>query len=95
MYPTHAPGDAFHIDIDGKPNAASPPPTMEGLTFEDISVVAVKSVGHISGPAGSLIKNLTLRNITVESAGSGWGGCHNVDLRSLVAEGVSPYLKCK
>ena len=66
---------------------------MDGLTFEDISVVAVTSVGHISGPPAG-IKNLTLKNITVESAGSGWGGCGNVDLTSFIAEDVSPPLKC-
>ena len=68
MYPESAPGDAFHIDIEGKtdystkgqfdskpgfktsrsihPNdggAINPPPTMVGLTFEDITVAAVKS----------------------------------------------------
>ena len=67
---------------------------MEGLTFEDISVVAVKSVGHITGPVGSLIKNLTLRNISVAKAGARWGGCRNVDKASLVMENVSPPLDC-
>jgi polygalacturonase len=96
MYPTNAPGDAFHIDIveHSPPVAGHSPPTIEGLTFEDISVVAVKSVGHISGPAGSLIKSLTLRNITVENATASWGACHNVDLASLVMEDVSPPLVC-
>ena len=94
MYPTGAPGDAFHIDILGKPGATAAPPTMEGLTFEDISVVAVKSVGHITGPVGSLIKNLTLRNISVAKAGARWGGCRNVDKASLVMENVSPPLDC-
>lgn len=95
MYPTGAPGDAFHIDILGKPGATVTPPTMQGLTFEDISVVAVKSVGHISGPVGSPIKNLTLRNITVAKAGVRWAGCHNVDKASLVIEDVSPPLDCE
>ena len=94
MYPAGAPGDAFHIDIRPPPNATRPPPTMDGLTFEDISVVAVTSVGHISGPPAG-VRNLTLRNITVQDAGSGWGGCGNVDLASFVAEEVSPPLKCK
>ena len=66
---------------------------MDGLTFEDISVVAVTSVGHISGPPAG-VKHLTLRNITVLDAGRGWGGCGNVDLASFVAEAVSPPLKC-
>jgi len=95
MYPTNAPGDAFHIDIVGKAGATVPPPTMEGLTFEDISVVAVTTVGHIAGPAGSLIKNLTLKNITVENGSEPWGACRNVDLPSLVVEAVSPPLVCK
>ena len=41
---------------------------MEGLTFEDISVVSVKEVGHFAGPA-SCIKDLTVRNVSVASAG--------------------------
>jgi polygalacturonase len=91
MYPHGAPGDAFHIDIRKNPKSTSPPPTMEGLTFDNVSVVAVKSVGHIIGPA-SLIRGLRLKNIRVHDAGSGWGGCHNVDLASLVVEQVSPTL---
>eukprot|EP00729_Bicosta_minor_P011508 gene11508-2323_t len=62
--------------------ATVPPPTMEGLTFEDISVVAVKT-------------NLTLKNITVENGSEPWGACRNVDLPSLVVEAVSPPLVCK
>ena len=94
MYPTKAPGAAFYIDIRSHPNATAPPPTMEGLTFEDISVVSVSSVGHISGPQ-SKIKHLTLRNVSVERAGSGWGVCGGVDLPSFMVEGVSPPPKCK
>ena len=67
---------------------------MEGLTFEDISVVSVKEVGHFAGPA-SCIKDLTVRNVSVASAGSGWRGCGKVDLSSFVSSGVSPPLTCK
>ena len=81
----------FYASTDA---STASPPTMEGLTFEDISVVAVKSVGHIAGPAGSLIKNLTLRNITVDNKPAAWGACRNVDLSSLVVDGVSPPLVC-
>jgi polygalacturonase len=101
MYPTRAPGDAFHVDIlsrhtAGKP-PTQPPPTMEGLSFEDISIVAVKGMGHISGdPADCSIKGLTFRNVTAFDAGSGWGGCSNVDLLSFATQGVVPPLnKCK
>ena len=92
MYPTGAPGSAFHLDIRANPKTPQDPsPTITGLTFEDITVVSVKQVGHISGPA-SCVHNLTFRNITVGEAGSGWGVCNHVDLRSLIADGVSPKL---
>lgn len=90
MYPKTAPGQAFYINVEGGRGAS--PPTMNGLTFEDISVVSVKSVGHINGPA-SCMRNLTFRNVTV-GEGGGWEGCHNVDLASFVNDTVSPPLKC-
>lgn len=98
MYPTGAPGDAFHLDLRAPPPApgkpAPKPPTMDGLTFEDISVVSVKSVGHISGPV-SHITGLTFKNVTVAHPGRGWGGCGRVDLASFHADAVAPPLVCK
>jgi len=94
MYPTTAPGQAFYINIlPGRDNATAKPPTLDGLTFEDISIVSVKSVGHIRGPS-SCLKNVTFRNVTVDAKGVKWEGCNNVDLASFVADGVSPPLKC-
>lgn len=96
MYPAGAPGDAFHIDINNRSSKAHgvPSPTITGLTFEDINVVSVKAVGHISGPVGC-IHNLTFRNVSVTTAHSGWVGCRGVDLASFVQDGVTPMLTCK
>lgn len=91
MYPS-APGQAFYIDIR-EDEDSTVPPTLDGLTFEDVSIVSVKSVGHISGPS-SCVKNLSFRNVTVTEAGNGWGGCNNIDLATFVADGVSPPLTC-
>lgn len=91
MYPS-APGQAFYLDIK-EDEHSTVPPTLDGLTFEDIHIVSVKSIGHIRGPA-SCVKNLRLHNVTVGDAGNGWGACSNIDPSTFVAHEVSPALTC-
>lgn len=62
MYPDDHAG-AFMIDFFDK-NRTNPVTWVHNITFEDISVVSAKTIGHISGPA-SCIQWLTVRNLTV------------------------------
>ena len=63
---------------------------VQGVTFEDLSMVSAKCIGHFSGP-GTCIKGLVIRNVTVGGSGS-WGGCSGVDLKSAVVDSVLPPL---
>ena len=91
MYPQDK-ASAFMIDFFDR-NKTAPQTWVRGLTFEDISVVSAKSLGHFSGPA-SCIEGLVVRNVSVGGPG-GWGGCAGVDLASATVDGVSPPLTCK
>ena len=78
------------IDFFDK-NKTVPKTWVRGLTFEDISLVSAKSLGHFNGP-GSCIDGLTVRNVTV--GGRGAWGCAGVDPRSSNINDVSPPLSC-
>ena len=92
MYPNDR-ASAFMIDFFDR-NATAPQTWVDGVTFEDISVVSAKTLGHFNGP-GSCLEGLTVRNVTVGDRSGGWGGCANVDLASATVEGVSPPLTCR
>lgn len=90
MYPEDR-GQAFMIDFFDK-NRTDPKTWVRGLTFEDISVVWAKNLGHFSGP-GSCIEGLTVRNVT--AGGSSSWGCSGVDSASSAIDHVSPPLACQ
>ena len=90
MYPNDKAG-AFMIDFFDK-NRTHPRTWVRDITFEDISVVSAKTLGHFNGPA-SCIEGFTVRNVTVGGAG-GWGGCAGVDLKQAAVESVRPALSC-
>lgn len=90
MYPQDKAG-AFMIDFFDK-NSTAPKTWVRGVTFEDISVVSAKVLGHFSGPA-SCIEGLVFRNVSVGGGGQ-WRGCTGVNLATSIVGNVSPPLKC-
>ena len=91
MYPDNK-ASAFMVDFFDN-NKTHPTTWVRGLTFEHISVVSAKHIGHVSGP-GSCIEGLTVRNVTVGGSGA-WAGCSGVDLKDSVIDGVVPPLVCR
>ena len=93
MYPNDK-GSAFMIDFFDKSKTA-PQTWVRGITFEDISVVSAKNLGHFSGP-GSCMEGLTISNVKVSGdKGGGWSGCTGVDPATAKIGEVSPQLKCQ
>jgi polygalacturonase len=89
MYPSSE-GTAFMIDFFDK-NKTNPKTWVRGLTFEDITVVSARSLGHFNGP-GSCIEGLRVINVTL--AGPGKWACEGVDSASSAIRSVSPPLSC-
>ena len=69
-------------------------PLFENVSFEDISITGARRAGDLAGLPGDPLRGLRFRNVSFRHLPpQGWH-CSHVDLKSFVAEDVSPPLHC-